>query len=150
MLEPPPTAQAPFHLSPSSVAITAVEDMLTISEMVQALYTWTPPSAMSSPLSMMDMFEDSPASSRAYTCDLTLSSELSLMQAYPWLLRRLPPNGVTAWEEWLTEALAEGIPASELEYLIKTFMSPIMPSEKKTRHIHLKILHKVRYSARTI
>ena len=126
--------------------LTADEDMLTTSEMVQALHIWTPPPAMSPLSSMMDMSEDSPSSSKTYTHDPMLSPELSLMWAYPWLLRKPPPDGVTAWEEWLTEALAEGILVSKLEHLIKTFMSPMIPSKKKTKHVHLKILHKVQAS----
>ena len=72
------------------------------------------------------------------------------MQAYPWLLRKPPPNGVTAWRDWLIEALAEGILASKLKHLIKAFVSPMMPSEKKTKHVHLKILTSVVHSARTV
>jgi len=64
---------------------------------------------------------------------------------YPWLMRHSLPH--SHFGDWVTDALAQDIPAYVLEYMIQNAHLPMNRSEKKQMNVRLKTLDALLHDA---
>src|SRR5579863_5323477 len=119
-----------------SVTLSAVEDLVETSRMVQSLHDRTPPPSLSPSSSAMDL--DERARSPPPTAPLAF---VSLMD-YPWLLRHEMPASTVFLKQWCLNGLRNGVPASALECLIRTETAPMTATEKRQMPQRLRALER--------
>jgi len=108
-----------------SVSLSAVENLVETSHMIQDLYECLPPLSLLLSSSAMDLDE------QARTPPLTVPLAFVSLGDYPWLLRHPMPSSTVFLAQWCFDGLKNGIPVSALECLIWTETAPMTATEKR-------------------
>jgi len=142
-MESPSMPLAPINPIPSPVTLGQVEDILTTSEMVCTLQTRTRTWTLFPDPTPMSVDAASPSPPAVPLPGVPYDGIPKL--EYPWLMRHPLPH--SNFSDWVTDALAQDIPAYVLECMIQTMHMPMTKSEKKQMNTHLKALDSLMHGA---